>query len=109
MDESILLGFELPKAVIDYAYAKPFNRYWISSIVSIRMDSETSYQNHLVPSNKCIIWVFIGIMSVVDGGDVRNQSTSVQTMQSVYQMKQEQAKILQSFNTPKYSLLVSYY
>lgn len=32
---------------------------------------------------------------------------SIQTMQSVQQMRNEQAKILQSFNTPKYSILVS--
>ena len=31
---------------------------------------------------------------------------SIQTMQSVQQMRNEQAKILQSFNTPKYSILV---
>lgn len=73
------------------------------------MDSETSYQNQSVSSNSCSICMFIGIMSVVDREVTQSNSTSVQTMQSVYQMKQEQAKILQSFNTPKYSLLVMHF
>ena len=31
---------------------------------------------------------------------------SIQTMQNVQQMRNEQTKILQSFNTPRYSILV---
>ena len=73
------------------------------------MDSETYSQNHTVSPINCILLVFIRIRSVDDGEGSRNNLHTVQTMQSVYQMKQEQAKILQSFNTPKYSLLVTWY
>ena len=36
-----------------------------------------------------------------------SSTRDLQTMTSVYKMRQEQEKILRSFNTPSYSLLVS--
>lgn len=47
----------------------------------------------------------IGVCS--NQGSSSRNAQELQTMTNVYKMRQEQEKILQSFNTPSYSLLVS--
>lgn len=49
----------------------------------------------------------IGLCS--NQGSSSRNAQELQTMTNVYKMRQEQEKILQSFNTPSYSLLVSWH
>ena len=49
----------------------------------------------------------IGLCS--NQGSSSRNAQELQTMTNVYKMRQEQEKILQSFNTPTYSLLVIFF